>query len=38
MRHSSSANFDGSWTARVTDYHLDVMVGSNWGHIFFRES
>jgi pullulanase len=31
------ANFDGSWTPEVSDFHLDVMVGSNWGHVFFRE-
>jgi 1,4-alpha-glucan branching enzyme len=31
------ANIDGSFTAEVTDLHRDVMVGSNWGHIFFRE-
>jgi hypothetical protein len=32
------ANFDGSWTPMVTDYYLDVLVGSNWGHVFFRAS
>lgn len=31
------ANFDGSWTVTVTDFHLDLQVSSNWGHIFFRE-
>ncbi len=31
------ANFDGSWTPIVTNYRLDLQVGSNWGHIFFRE-
>jgi pullulanase/glycogen debranching enzyme len=31
------ANFDGSWTAIVSNYHIDLQVGSNWGHIFFRE-
>jgi len=31
------ANFDGSWTATVTNYHLDLQVSSHWGHIFFRE-
>jgi 1,4-alpha-glucan branching enzyme len=31
------ANFNGSWTPTITDYHLDVLVGSNWGNIFFRE-
>jgi 1,4-alpha-glucan branching enzyme len=31
------ANFDGSWTPTVSDFHLDVVVGSNWGNIFFRE-
>ncbi len=31
------ANLDGSWTPTVNNYHLDVQVGSNWGHIFFRE-
>jgi len=32
------ANFDGSWTPVVTDYHLDIVVGSNWGHVFFKEN
>ncbi|HEX8969209.1 MAG TPA: alpha-amylase family glycosyl hydrolase, partial [Chloroflexota bacterium] len=31
------ANFDGSWTPIVSDYHLDLQVSSNWGHVFFRE-
>ena len=31
------ANFDGSWTPDVVDYHLDLQVGSNWGLVFFRE-
>ena len=30
-------NYDGSWSPEATDYHLDVLVGGNWGHIFFRE-
>src|SRR5262249_46283994 len=31
------ANFAGSWTPTVSDFHLDVLVGSNWGNVFFRE-
>ena len=31
------SNLDGSWSPTVTDHHLNVMVGSNWGHILFRE-
>ena len=31
------ANFDGSWAPTVSDYHLDVLVGSHWGNVFFRE-
>lgn len=26
----------GSWRPQVTDYKLDLVVGSNWGHVFFR--
>src|SRR5712691_2825561 len=32
------ANFDGTWTPTVTAYHLDLLVGSNWGHVFFKEN
>ena len=26
-----------NWTPAVSEFHLDLTVGSNWGHIFFRE-
>jgi 1,4-alpha-glucan branching enzyme len=32
------ANFDGSWTVNITNYYLDLLVGSNWGHVFFKEN
>jgi 1,4-alpha-glucan branching enzyme len=32
------ANFDGSLSLVASDNHLDLDVGSHWGHIFFRET
>jgi pullulanase len=31
------ANFDGSWNPIVSNFQLTLQVGSNWGHVFFRE-
>ena len=31
------SNYDGNWTVEVSGHRLDLEVGSNWGHIFFRE-
>lgn len=30
------SGLDGSWRPIVNDYKLDLQVGSNWGHVFFR--
>jgi hypothetical protein len=32
------ANFDGSLSLVASDNHLDLDVGSHWGHIFFRQT
>jgi pullulanase/glycogen debranching enzyme len=30
------SDYNGSWKVNITDYKLNLGVGSNWGHIFFK--
>lgn len=30
------SDFNGSWQPNVANHRLDITVGSNWGHVFFR--
>jgi pullulanase/glycogen debranching enzyme len=31
------SGLEGSWRPIVNDYKFDMVVGSNWGHVFFRQ-
>ena len=31
------SNYNGSWQPYVQNQRLDLRVGSNWGHVFFKE-